>query len=336
MIIYLALTCLLAIALSKHSCPASALSTKAQLMPLRYFTIAGFMGMPHGSASWAHRLAGQPSAWPINCERCSRFDSLIEDAPLNTRHLFGLDIWSASYADALSELADIARQGGACKIVVTPNTDHLVRLDQDPDLYSEYSAADYFFPDGMPVVWASRWLGAPLTERVTGADLFVDLCRRLAEGKHKVHVIGGLPGQENFLRSALEDRFPGLLVSVYSPPMGFQYAGVDGEKALERVNQERPNVLFVCLGMPKQERWCLYNRERIDAPLALCVGAALEFATGTKKRAPVWVRKVGMEWVWRLASDPRRLWRRYLVEDIKFVKITLRELRAKMKSVKPV
>lgn len=248
-----------------------------------------------------------------------------------TRRLFGLDIWSASRAAALAALTEAATSRGAdgCRVVVTPNVDHLVRLEDEPTFKALYASADFIFPDGMPVVWASRLLGRPLTERITGADLFVDLCRLGAQHGWEAYILGGMPGQEATIRSGLEGRFPGLRVQVQCPSMAFDPDGPEAEEALTRIAAGRPQLVFACLGLPKQELWLLHHRRRLQAGIGLGVGAALEFALGTVKRSPLWMQRAGLEWFWRLASNPRKLWRRYLVNDSRFLPLLLREWRAR-------
>ena len=241
--------------------------------------------------------------------------------------MFGLNIQAARFADAAAQLTAVAAAGSRpAQVVVTPNVDHLVRLDANPDLMPLYVQADYIFADGMPVVWASKALGGPvLPERVTGADLFVALARNAAAASLPIFVIGGMPGQEEELQQAFARVYPGLRAQVFAPSMQFDPLGAEGEEALRRIAAMRPAIVFTCLGMPKQERFALLQRARIEAPLVLCVGAAMEFALGFKQRAPMWMQKSGLEWFWRLASEPRRLWRRYLVQSTRFARLFWRE-----------
>ncbi len=242
--------------------------------------------------------------------------------------MFGLDICITSFNGAVHQLTNLAvRREGPPAIVVTPNVDHVVRLDADPGFRQLYVQADYIFADGMPLVWASRMTDLPLPERVTGSDLFVELARMAAAQKLPVFVIGGMPGQEAMLTAAFARRYPGLPVELYCPSMQFDPAGAEGREALRRVNAAKPGIVFVCLGMPKQERWAFAHRDEMQAGVVMCVGAAMEFALGFKSRAPLWMQKSGLEWCWRLASEPRRLWRRYIVQGSKFAGLLCREWR---------
>lgn len=243
-----------------------------------------------------------------------------------TSRLFGLDICAASFTQAAQQLMALAaRREGPPAIVVTPNVDHVVRLDADAQFRALYVQADYIFADGMPLVWASRLGEAALPERVTGSDLFVALARAAATQQLPVFVIGGMPGQEEMLTAAFGRVYPGLQVEIYCPSMQFDPAGAEGLEALRRVNACRPGLVFVCLGMPKQERWSFAHQSTMQAGVVMCVGAAMEFALGFKSRAPLWMQKAGLEWFWRLASEPRRLWRRYIVQGSRFAGLLRRE-----------
>ena len=231
--------------------------------------------------------------------------------------LFGLPIQVASYEQALAHLLDAGARRQA-KVVVTPNVNHVVRLDAQPAFRAEYVQADFVFADGMPVVWASRLLGKPLPERVTGADLFVSLCKAAAAQGRRVFVAGGRPGQEAALLAGFAHHYPGLKVQVVCPSMNFDPVGAEGLALVDRVNVCDPDIVFVCLGMPKQERWALAHAPTLKAGVVLCVGAAMEFALGQVQRAPLWMQRHGLEWFWRLISQPQKMWKRYLTEDPRF------------------
>jgi len=245
--------------------------------------------------------------------------------------LFGLDILPLSFEQSTDLLLHAAATKGP-KVVVTTNVDHVVRLDRDPELKALYASADYTFADGMPVVWASRLLGTPLPERVTGADLFVALCRHSVTHGQRVFVLGGRPGQERLLQDRYAKRFPGMDVVVCCPPMNFDPAGSEAEAIVKSIRACQPDFIFVCLGFEKQERWALRHVRRLDSGVIVCVGAAQEFALGLKRRAPRWMQNSGLEWLWRLTSDPVHLWRRYLLQAPVFLWLLLQEWRMHRRS----
>ncbi|WP_322049998.1 WecB/TagA/CpsF family glycosyltransferase [Paraburkholderia bannensis] len=242
--------------------------------------------------------------------------------------LFGLDIAAVSFDTALDALCDAASQrDGRARVAVTPNVDHLVRLDRQPELKTLYRTADFLFADGMPVVWASRLFGMPLPGRVTGADLLPGLCERARLNGWKVVVVGGQPGHEQSLIDGIAHYYPGLDMQVIAPSMNFDPTGAEGDAIAQRVREAAPDLVFVCIGMPKQERWALRHAGSMPGGLMLCAGAAIEFAAGLQKRAPAWMQRSGVEWCWRIMQDPARLWRRYLVDDRRFIRICWRQWR---------
>jgi N-acetylglucosaminyldiphosphoundecaprenol N-acetyl-beta-D-mannosaminyltransferase len=244
----------------------------------------------------------------------------MPNSPKQTVNLFGLQLNAVTFPEAVDLLCQQVPQRPA-KVVVTPNVDHVISLADNPELRAMYNSADFKFADGMPVVWASRLLGQPLPERVTGADLFVAICRKAQERHWRIGVLGGMPGDEPMLLKRFAEVYPGLQVSIKAPPMGFDYQSTHGNDAADWVNATQADVVFVCLGFPRQSLWSLKNRATLDTGLVLCVGAAMEFALGLKSRAPVWMQSNGLEWLWRLASEPSKLWRRYLVRGPRFLKL---------------
>ena len=210
--------------------------------------------------------------------------------------------------------------------VVTPNVDHLVQYRDSEAFRAACDAAALRLADGMPIVWASRLLGRPLRARVTGSDLLPMLCQVAAAHGHTVFLLGGGAGVAERASLRLRARFPGLRIAgVYAPPDHFERDPEATEAAVRAVNAARPSLLFAALGTPKQELWVHRNWSRLDAVVAVCCGAALDFAAGVQVRAPRWMQRAGLEWLWRLAHDPGRLWRRYLVRDAAFVGIFLKE-----------
>jgi N-acetylglucosaminyldiphosphoundecaprenol N-acetyl-beta-D-mannosaminyltransferase len=212
--------------------------------------------------------------------------------------------------------------------VVTPNVDHLVLYQESEGFRAACDGASLRLADGMPIVWASRLLGRPLQARVAGADLFPRLCEMAAARGHRVFLLGGGAGVAERVAVRFAARFPGLRIAgVYAPPDRFEREAQASESAVRAVNAAKPALLFVALGTPKQELWVHRHWGRLDAGVALCCGAAFDFVAGVQIRAPVWMQRAGLEWLWRLARDPGRLWRRYLVRDAAFVGIFVKEWR---------
>ena len=240
--------------------------------------------------------------------------------------LGGVPVDRVTAAEALDRIEALvaAGRGGA---VFTPNVDHVVLASRDPELARAYGAVDVSLADGMPVVWASRLLGTPLPEKVSGSDLVLPLAERAAQRGWRTYLLGGAPGVAEEAARRLQARFPGLVLAGTDAPRVTLEADAEGDHALARLAAARPQLVLVALGAPKQEVWIHRHRAALGPAVAVGVGAALDFVAGRVRRAPRWVSRAGLEWLWRLGREPRRLWRRYLVQDPAFAAILWRELR---------
>ncbi|HUG92324.1 MAG TPA: WecB/TagA/CpsF family glycosyltransferase [Planctomycetaceae bacterium] len=251
----------------------------------------------------------------------------------NRIQLFGIDIDPLRMPQAVERVmgwlaASVDRSAG-CRYIVTPNCDHVVLLEEHEGLRAAYRGADLVLVDGMPVVWASRLLKKPVPERVTGADLvpaLFDAAR--ADRPLTTYLLGALPGVAERAAAAVEAKWPHVrVVGTYSPPLGFERDEAENEAILGRVAAVNPDLLVVGLGAPKQECWVHAHRDRIRAGVALCVGATIDFLAGEKSRAPVWMRRSGLEWLHRVLTEPRRLARRYARDARIFPRLVWREWR---------
>jgi N-acetylglucosaminyldiphosphoundecaprenol N-acetyl-beta-D-mannosaminyltransferase len=240
--------------------------------------------------------------------------------------LFGIAIDNVTMAQAVNIVRELLRQGKARHYVVTPNTDHIVRLHKDAAFRKAYAGASLVLADGMPLIWASRALGRPLKARVTGADLLPAVGEMAAAAGKSLFILGGRPGIAERAARNLQARYPGLRIAgTYAPPMGFERDPAENQRIVERINRAQPDVLAIGLGAPKQELWIAAHHRKLEFGVALCIGAAIDFAAGALERAPLWMQEQGLEWLWRLAQEPGRLWKRYLVEDMAFARIVARE-----------
>jgi N-acetylglucosaminyldiphosphoundecaprenol N-acetyl-beta-D-mannosaminyltransferase len=191
-----------------------------------------------------------------------------------------------------------------------------------------YRSAWLSLPDGMSLVWASRLLGTPLPEKVSGIDLFQEVSAAAAGTGLRIFLLGGRPGAAEQAARVVEARHPGLRIAgTCCPPVGFESDPAEAERVLAAVRDAAPHILFVALGAPKQELWMYENREALGVPVALGVGATFDFVAGMIRRAPKWMQTRGLEWMYRAATEPRRLGRRYLVTTPRFIWIFLKQYR---------
>ncbi|HEX2095672.1 MAG TPA: WecB/TagA/CpsF family glycosyltransferase [Longimicrobiaceae bacterium] len=237
----------------------------------------------------------------------------------------GAGIDPCTLEEAVRRIVDRARAGGPPEYVVTPNAHHVVLL-QDSELFRRiYDAAWLSVADGMSVVWASRILGRPLPGKVSGIDLFQAVCGAAAGTGLRVFLLGGRPGAAAEAARVMRAARPELVIAgTYCPPMGFENDPAESARALQAVRAAAPHILFVALGAPKQEIWMYENRARLGVPVSAGVGAAFDFAAGFVRRAPRWMQRTGLEWVFRVLMEPGRLGRRYAVTNPRFVRIFLR------------
>lgn len=231
----------------------------------------------------------------------------------------------SGFTEALQIIEDLLACRHPC-YVVTPNVDHLMRLQWDNQFHDAYRHAALVLADGMPVLWAARLLGAPLKAKISGSDLFPALCRVAATKGYRVFLLGGSPGVATAAASMLCQAHPSLsIVGTYAPPCGFEQDPIEALNIVDVVHTAVPDLLFVGLGAPKQELFLSRYHRQLGGPVSIGVGVAFEFIAGVQKRAPFWMQQRGLEWVWGLLHEPRRLWMRYLIHDSQFVWLLARE-----------
>ena len=216
------------------------------------------------------------------------------------------------------ELLDRLKHGG---VVFTPNVDHLVKLQKDREFFQVYQDADYRVCDSQLIVFASRFLGNPIREKVSGSDLFPAFYQRYSKDESvKIFLLGGLPGVAERARQRINSKVGrNMVVECYSPPFGFEGNLGECRKIVSMVNHSGANVLAVGVGAPKQEKWIANYRSSLsNITTFFAIGATIDFEAGNLKRAPAWMSSAGLEWLYRLSLEPGRLWKRYLVEDLSF------------------
>jgi N-acetylglucosaminyldiphosphoundecaprenol N-acetyl-beta-D-mannosaminyltransferase len=203
--------------------------------------------------------------------------------------------------------------------VVTMNAQFVEIAHHEPRFADVLRRSDLSVADGLPLVWASRFLGRSLPERVAGADLMVRLCEAAAAGGSTVYFLGGSPGAAFCSSKRLCDDFPGLMVTgVDCPPHGFLNDPDQCAQVAKRIELAKPDLLFVGLGAPKQEYW-IERHVHLPTKVMMGIGGSFELVAGFRNRAPLPIQQAGFEWLWRLCIEPRRLWKRYLIGNTRFI-----------------
>lgn len=219
------------------------------------------------------------------------------------------------------------REGGPPSYIVTPNAQHVALLNQDGRLRAAYAKAFLSVPDGVPLLWASRLLGRSLPGRVNGTDLLEQLCAAAAEHRLRVFFLGGRPGSADAAARVMQQKFPNLCpITTFCPAYGFEKDPLAVEDVRNRIRNTKPDLLFVGLGAPKQEYWMHDNCELICVPVSVGIGGSFELLAGFLPRAPKWMQRYGLEWIFRLMVEPGRLWKRYAVTNTTFVRLVAIEM----------
>lgn len=232
--------------------------------------------------------------------------------------VLGVGISAIDMAMAVDEIERWIEQGEPHYVCVT-GVHGVMESQRDPELRRIHNASGLTTPDGMPMVWLGRLAGARWMRRVYGPDLMLELAARAAQRGWKSFFYGGKEGTADRLAARLGERFPGFrTVGTYSPPFRALTPQEDAE-VVERINAARPDLVWVGLSTPKQERWMSAHVGRIAAPVLLGVGAAFDIHAGELAQAPPMLQRLGLEWAYRLYREPRRLWRRYFYNNPRFV-----------------
>jgi N-acetylglucosaminyldiphosphoundecaprenol N-acetyl-beta-D-mannosaminyltransferase len=232
---------------------------------------------------------------------------------------------------SMLELLENLNQG----VVFTPNVDHLIKLQHDPDFLKIYLNADFRVCDSQILLYASRFLGTPLKEKVSGSDLFPAFYQFHAHNPDiSMFLLGAAPGIADRAKAKINHKVGReIVVGSLSPSYGFEKSEQECLAIIDAINSSKATVLAVGAGAPKQEKWIAKYKDKFsNIKIFLAVGATIDFEAGSIKRSPKWMSKMGIEWVFRIYSDPKRLWKRYLVEDLPFFWLLVKQ---KLGSYKP-
>lgn len=224
-------------------------------------------------------------------------------------------------SETLNEI-DKLIQKKKCSYVVTPNVDHIVRLEKDEELQKVYKNASLVLTDGKPLIWISKWYKTPIKEKISGSDLFPRVCQLAANKNYTIYLLGAAEGVADTAAKNLMKKYPGLnIVGTYSPPFGFEKSKQEMNKIKTQIQDVHPDILIVGLGCPKQEKFMYYHCKELGVPISFGLGASIDFEAGNIKRAPKWMSNHGLEWLYRFSKEPKRLFKRYFVDDLKIIQV---------------
>jgi N-acetylglucosaminyldiphosphoundecaprenol N-acetyl-beta-D-mannosaminyltransferase len=248
-------------------------------------------------------------------------------------NILGVGISAINVQQALGTIEYWIEQGKRHYVCVT--TVHgVMECQKNVNLRCVFNASGLTTPDGMPLVWLSHLQGFRHVRRVYGPDLMLALCARSVPKGYRHYLYGGRPGVVEELKRRLERRFPGLnVVGTFTPPFR-PLTPEEDQDVVARIRAARPDIVWVGLSTPKQEIWAAEHLDRLEAAAIIGVGAAFDLHSGRKRQAPLWMRQAGLEWLFRLCQEPRRLWYRYLVYNPLFVlKVSAQLLKLRQYSV---
>jgi N-acetylglucosaminyldiphosphoundecaprenol N-acetyl-beta-D-mannosaminyltransferase len=237
-------------------------------------------------------------------------------------NILGIGVSAINMEMALNVINSWLEQRSTHYVCVT-GVHGVMESQRDEALRRIHNEAGLVTPDGMPLVWLSRWQGFGQVARVYGPDLMLAFCEATATRGTRHFLYGGAEGVPEALAGNLQRRFPGLVIAgTYSPPFR-PLSPEEDAQVVQMLRDAQADVIWVGLGTPKQERWMAEHSPQVPGSVMIGVGAAFDFHTGRVRQAPQWMRRNGLEWSYRLATEPRRLWRRYLVNNPLFVGLVL-------------
>jgi N-acetylglucosaminyldiphosphoundecaprenol N-acetyl-beta-D-mannosaminyltransferase len=244
----------------------------------------------------------------------------------DTREILSFSFHALEWPGLFSYLDGIVREKRHCQITVL-NAHSIVTARRDTAFRKAIEGSQLVLCDSVPVLWLSRALGKSLPARLAGPDLCERLCRLAEKRCYSVFFLGATPAVLEKIVRRMKSLLPALRIAgVYSPPLREKFSSEECDDMVEAVNKASADILWVGLTAPKQEKWIYENLPRLNCKVAVGIGAAFDFIAGTYRRAPAWMQRAGLEWLFRFSQEPRRLWRRYVLSSAVFVGLSAKEI----------
>ena len=240
-------------------------------------------------------------------------------------NILGVQISSITNDDLLAAFTSNILHKEKKQVCITPVNSVLAAVKSE-QVKTIYNNADYVLCDGMPLKWASSFLNTPIKERITGLDLLPNLVELCSKNDFSIFLLGASPGVGDKLKDIILNQYPqAKIVGVYVPPFMTTFTADENNNMISAVNAASPDVLLVSLTAPKQDIWIANNKDALNATLLVGIGGAFEVMAGLAKRAPKWVQKAGLEWLYRFIQEPKRLFRRYFIEAPLFIPLIIKQ-----------
>ena len=240
---------------------------------------------------------------------------------MDKQPLLNIYVNNVDMNETLSAIDEMISSGRKSYIVAV-NVDVIMKIENDSYLKQITDEADMVLVDGKPLIWISKWHKHPIKAKISGSDLVPLLCERAIEKGYSIFIVGGKDGVAEKAKLNLERDYPNIqIVGTYAPPYGFVNDENETEKINSMISDVHPDFLIACLGCPKQEKWIYENYQKYGAKVSICAGATVDFLAGNVKRAPKWMSEHGLEWFYRFIQEPKRMFKRYFVDDVKIIKL---------------
>lgn len=238
-------------------------------------------------------------------------------------NILGIRVSSISMANLLADFAGFIRSGNKASVCITP-VNSILAARKNAQVLAIYNNASYTLCDGVPVLWASRFLGTPIEQRITGLDLLPALLEFCATHNFSLFFLGASPGVGDALKAKAELLLPSINIKgVYCPPFAAKFEKAENDKMIAAINEVEPDIVLVSLTAPKQDIWISENLEMLNTKIAIGIGGAFEVTAGLINRAPLWMQKAGLEWFYRFTQEPKRMFKRYFIEAPIFIPLVI-------------
>jgi len=239
--------------------------------------------------------------------------------------ILGIQVSSILLDHLLLECSDIIYNNAKASICITP-VNSILAATKNPMVKDIYNNANYTLCDGMPVLWASQFLGTPIVERITGLDLLPSLLQYCASNHFSLFFLGASPGVGLSLKAKAEKLYPNINIKgVYCPPFANKFEQSENDKMISLINEAQPHIILVSLTAPKQDIWIAENLAKINANIAMGIGGAFEVTAGLIQRAPHWMQVSGLEWLFRFGQEPKRMFKRYFIQAPLFIPLIIQQ-----------
>ena len=247
----------------------------------------------------------------------------------NKVNILGTPVSSLTMDELFSDWEAVIQKGQKAQVCITP-VNSILAARATARVQEIYQHADFVLCDGVPVKWASDFLGDPIKERITGLDVLPRIFPFAASRNFTIFLLGASPGVAETLKKVMEAKHPGVkIVGTFVPPFRVVFSKEENEQMIEAINAVKPDILLVSLTAPKQDIWIAENLANLDTHVAIGIGGAFEVAAGMIQRAPLWMQKSGLEWFYRFLQEPKRMFRRYFVEAPVFIPLIIKQKLSK-------